>query len=366
MTTETQAERSPDDFSCEQCGSLLEFQPGKNMLVCGHCGFESPLPESSEEIEEIDFHERLASLESGEDLEEVTTVSCPSCGADFERDANLSSEECPFCGTTIVAEGGSHKQIKPRSLLPFKVERERARALFRRWVSKLWFAPNDFKKRARLDTTLSGMYVPHWTYDSSVTTEYTGQRGVHYYVPVSTGKGTTMVRRTWWTPVSGTVDNTFDDVLVLASHSLPRKYMEKLEPWGLPDLVPFQNEYMSGFRAESYQVGLEQGFAEARQQMDEPIRQTIRFQIGGDEQIIQWKHSEFNDITFKHILLPVWISAYRYRNKPFRFLVNARTGEVQGERPWSWVKILSAAAAAAVVLSGALIVIYEGAKPAMV
>ena len=359
MTTETQAERGADEFSCVQCGSLLEFQPGTGMLVCGHCGFETPVPESNDEIEELDFHERLASLESGEDLEEVITTSCPSCGAEFERDANLSSEECPFCGTTIVAEGGSHKQIKPRSLLPFKVERERARALFRQWVSKLWFAPNDFKQRARLDTTLSGMYVPHWTYDASVATQYTGQRGVHYYVPVSTGKSTTMVRRTSWTPVSGSVDNTFDDVLVLASHSLPRKYMEKLEPWGLPDLVPFQSEYMSGFRAESYQVGLEQGFVEARRQMDGPIRQTIRYHIGGDEQIIQWMHSDFDDITFKHILLPVWISAYRYRNKPFRFLINARTGEVQGERPWSWVKIASAVAGAAAVLAAAVLLLAQ-------
>ena len=359
MTTETPVEARPDDFSCEQCGSLLEFHPGKDMLVCGHCGFETPLPESNEEIEELDFHERLASLESGEDIEEVMTVSCPSCGAEFERDTNLSSEECPFCGTTIVAEGGSHKQIKPRSLLPFKVERERARALFRQWVSKLWFAPNDFKQRARLDTTLSGMYVPHWTYDASVTTQYTGQRGIYYYVPVSTGKSTTMVRRTAWTPVSGVVDNAFDDILVLASHSLPRNYMEKLEPWGLADLVPFQSEYMSGFRAESYQVGLEQGFAEARRQMDRPIRQTIRYHIGGDEQIIQWMHSEFDDITFKHILLPVWISAYRYRNKPFRFLINARTGEVQGERPWSWVKIASAVAGAAVLAAGVVVALLS-------
>ena len=27
-------------------------------------------------------------------------------------------------------------------------------------------------------------------------------------------------------------------------------------------------------------------------------------------------------------------------NKPYRFLINGRTGEVQGERPWSWAKIL--------------------------
>ena len=356
--TETQIESHLHQFSCGQCGSLIEFQPGAGMLVCQHCGAETPLPDSDEEIEELDFHERLASLESGEEIEEVLTVACPSCGAEFERGANLSSEACPFCDTTIVAVGGSHKRIKPRSLLPFKVERVSARGLFRQWVSKLWFAPNDFKKRARLDTTLSGMYVPHWTYDAAVTTEYSGQRGIYYYVPVvvSTGKGVTTVmqRRTAWTPVHGAVDNTFDDLLVLASHSLPTKYMEKLEPWGLPDLVPFQNEYMSGFRAESYQVGLEEGFTEARKQMDRPIRDTIRYDIGGDEQMIQSMHSEFDSITFKHILLPVWISAYRFRNKPFRFLINARTGEVQGERPWSWMKIASAAVGAAALLASAV------------
>jgi hypothetical protein len=35
----------------------------------------------------------------------------------------------------------------------------------------------------------------------------------------------------------------------------------------------------------------------------------------------------------------MWICSYRFKDRVFRFLVNARTGEVQGQRPWSWVKI---------------------------
>ena len=351
----TAAHREPihHQFPCGQCGATLEFEPGAGVLACQHCGFANPLPDSDEEIEELDFHERLASLEQNEDAEEVLTVTCDSCGATFERDMTLASEACPFCDTAIVAAGGSHKQIKPRSLLPFKVEREGARNLFREWVSKLWFAPNDFKQRARLDTTLAGMYVPHWTYDAAATTEYTGQRGTYYYVTVSHGKTTSTQRRTAWAPVRGLVNNSFDDILVLASHSLPAKYMEKLEPWDLPELVPFQSQYLGGFRAESYQIGLEEGFTQARKQMDGPIRNTIRRDIGGNEQMVQSMHTEFASITFKHILLPVWISAYRFKNKPFRFLVNARTGEVQGERPWSWIKIALAAGGVATILASA-------------
>ena len=48
----------------------------------------------------------------------------------------------------------------------------------------------------------------------------------------------------------------------------------------------------------------------------------------------------YSAITFKHLLLPVWISAYRFQDKIYQVLVNARTGEVQGARPYSPWKIV--------------------------
>lgn len=341
---ETQTESPGREFSCRQCGSLLVFQSGTAMMVCKHCGVETLLPGSDEEIEELDLHKWLASMENEEEKEEVLTASCPGCGAVIERDAGLSADICPFCGTTVVAEDGSRNRIKPRSLLPFKVDRTSAIGSFRRWVSKRWFAPNDFKKRVRLDTALSGVYVPYWTFDAEATTTYRGQRGT-VRTSKSGGKTTTW---TSWKSVSGTVANTFDDLLVPATRSLPTEHVEELEPWDLSELVPFHPQYLSGFRAENYQIGLEEGFDEGRTKMNSLIRDTIRQDIGGDRQRIEWMRSEFHSITFKHILLPVWISAYRYRNKAFRFLINARTGEVQGERPWSRIKIALAAALAAV------------------
>jgi hypothetical protein len=147
------------------------------------------------------------------------------------------------------------------------------------------------------------------------------------------------VQRTRWSYVSGRVENTFDDILVLASNSLPRKIAQRLEPWDLKNLVPYRDEYLSGFVAESYQVDLPQGFESAKQIMDGVIRQTICRDIGGDHQRIASVETQYENVTFKHTLLPVWISAYRYREQVFRFLVNARTGEVQGERPYSAWKI---------------------------
>ena len=51
-------------------------------------------------------------------------------------------------------------------------------------------------------------------------------------------------------------------------------------------------------------------------------------------------------MTFKHILLPVWMLVYRFHDKPYRVYVNASTGEVQGERPYSAWKIAFAILAA--------------------
>jgi hypothetical protein len=130
---------------------------------------------------------------------------------------------------------------------------------------------------------------------------------------------------------------------------LPEEKSQELEPWDLKACSPYDDSYLAGFSAESYTIDLGQGFEIARGIMEEAIRQTVRRDIGGDEQRITSMDTRYSDLTFKHILLPVWISAYRYAEKTYRFLVNARTGEVQGERPYSAVKIALAVIAGLIV-----------------
>jgi hypothetical protein len=81
--------------------------------------------------------------------------------------------------------------------------------------------------------------------------------------------------------------------------------------------------------------------------MEPTIRATIRGDIGGDHQRIGRVETRHDRIRFKHALLPIWISAYRHRDRVYRFPINGRTGEVQGERPWSFVKIALAILGAA-------------------
>ena len=333
-------------FPCNNCGSDLRFDPGQNQLICDHCGNTEAIEVGlwrAESLKEIDFRSAVAGDIPEAEIEETRVVSCPNCGAQTEFNETVHAAECPFCATPVVTDTGLHRHIKPKGLLPFGLDERAARAKMTDWLGSLWFAPNGLQDYARKGRQLSGIYVPYWTFDADTKSQYSGQRGTHYYeTRTVTRKGKTeqvRVQKTRWHGVQGRVARFFDDVLVLGSQSLPKKYTDALEPWDLSAMEPYQPQYLAGFRAEGYQVELADAFKEARVHVDAIIRRDVKHDIGGDEQRVGSVDTAIGTLTFKHVLLPVWMAAYKYRGRTFRFVVNGRTGRVQGERPYSKIKI---------------------------
>ena len=230
---------------------------------------------------------------------------------------------------------GADRHIKPRGVLPFALTEPEAQAAMASWLGTLWFAPNGLAAYARKGRRLTGIYVPYWTFDAATRSDYSGERGTVYH----TGSGKNRRTHVRWHGVRGRVARAFDDILVLASPSLPRAHTDALEPWDLAGLEPYQPEYLAGFLAEAYRVELTDAYEIARAHMDAIIQRDVRFDIGGDRQRIHQIRTEVADVTFKHVMLPVWTAAYRFRGQSFRFVVNGRSGRVQGERPWSPWKI---------------------------
>ena len=356
-------------FPCDTCGSDLRFDPARDMLVCDHCGNTQPLETDRSArggLRELDFAAAIAERLPEAEIEETRVVTCPNCGAQTEFDASLHAAECPFCATPVVTDTGIHRHIKPRGLLPFAVDEESARKALTDWLGSRWFAPGGLQDYARKGRAMAGIYVPYWTFDADTNSTYRGQRGDDYWdsrTVMKDGKPQQVrVRKTRWRPASGRVTRFFDDVLVLASRSLPKKYTDALEPWDLSELEPYNPEYLAGFRAEGYQVELQDGFTEARAFMDRMILRDVKYDIGGDRQRVSDIDTAVRDVTFKHVLLPVWLAAYRYRGRAYRFVVNGRNGRVQGERPWSVWKIALAVVAALIVagIAGYIYALSEG------
>ena len=348
-------------FACPSCGSDLRFDPGTDGLKCPHCGHQEAIPAVRGPIPELDLRAAEKGALPPAEMQETRFARCPNCGAQVELGADEHARTCPFCASPIVTDTGPYRQIKPQAQLPFLLGEAEARAAMNRWLGRLWFAPSDLREYARAGRAMQGIYAPYWTYDAETATEYAGQRGTVYYesrpvtVVVNGRRQTAMqqVARIRWQPVRGRVARAFDDVLVLGSKSLPKRFTDAIAPWDLSALSAYQPKFLAGFRAEGYTVPVEEGYQEARAIMNSVIERDVRADIGGDQQRIDNLGTKVGDLTFKHVLLPVWLAAYRYRGKSFRFVVNGRTGSVEGERPWSTVKI-AIAIALALILAGVI------------
>ena len=332
-------------FPCDTCGSDLRFDPDTYQLVCDHCGNTEAISgrRAHHPIAELDFRAAIARELPQAEMEETRVTNCPNCAAQVEFDDTKHATECPFCATPVVVDTGLNRHIKPRGVLPFALTETVARDAMTNWLGGLWFAPNGLQDYARKGRKMQGIYVPYWTYDANTQSDYSGERGTVYYVTqtmmVDGKRVQKQVPKVRWNHASGRVARFFDDVLVLASKSLPKRFTDALEPWDLSALEPYAPEYLAGFRAEAYAITLEDGYTEARHVMDAMIERDVRFDIGGDRQRIHNIQTRVSNVTFKHVLLPVWLAAYKYRGKTYRFVVNGRTGNVQGERPYSALKI---------------------------
>ena len=347
-----------ENVICPNCGASLSYKPGTTQLVCEHCGSSFEIKAEGLVQDAQIEHDLTAALtgswQTAQQEGQAYVVKCPACGAETAMEKNIFSDECAFCGSPITVAPEARSIANPQAVLPFKLEKQAASTEFSTWLHKLWFAPNALKKRASSDR-FNGIYLPFWTYDANTESGYQGERGEHYYETVrqmvNGREENVRVMKTRWYPASGRVSRTFDDILITASSALPEKYLNLLEPWDLPNLVPFDHRYLSGFKAEVSQVPIQEGFNEAKQVMGIAIQQDVRQNIGGDEQRVHSIQTQYSATTYKYLLLPVWLSVYRYGDKIYRFVVNARTGEVHGERPYSAIKIILAILVALVVLT---------------
>ncbi len=338
------------EITCKNCAAKLEFEPGTTSLKCPYCGTVNEIKidqdKLREALKEIDYYKFITDSSNIEvPKTEETFIKCTSCGAETSIDSKVISAECPFCGTPLVKDKSQMKSlITPSALAPFKVKQKEAIDAFNKWMKKLWFLPSKTKEYAKPDK-LQGIYTPYWTYDASTVTSYSGQRGDDYQVneTYTDSNGETKnrtVTKTRWTSVSGTVYLNFDDILIVGSKSLPQKQVNALKPWHLNELIPYDRKFLSGFKSEGYERDVKQGFESAKSIMEPDIASKIRKDIGGDKQRINSKHIQYNNVTFKHVLLPIWVSSYRFKDKVYRFVVNGQTGKVKGQRPVSVMKIV--------------------------
>ena len=348
-------------FPCDRCGADLVLSVGEQSLQCPYCAAIKQIePPAEVPIVERDYLraiERLKRLREKTSHDEESSITehairYSSCGADVIFQGTLTSSQCPYCASPLQRDNihDSVSRLPVDGVLPFLVPQTQAAANLRNWVKSLWWAPNEFLKQGA-NGKFNGVYMPYFTYDAATQTRFSGQRGDTYFVTVGEGNNRRTEQRIRWSYREGAFNRFFDDVMMIAATKQHLDLVEALEPWPLDQLMSFTPEVLAGFFSRTYDVELEDGFRGARQRMEAALSLEVRQRIGGDVQQVDSQQTNYSAVTFKHILLPVWLLAYRYQNKTYQVMMNAATGEVSGQRPYSWVKITFAAMLIAIVVA---------------
>lgn len=358
MLPESGSATSPLSSTCSSCGAQTAYAPGTTVLRCGSCGAELAIADAGTTVQEHSYDEwrarhgdtQVASIGAH-------VMECRGCGARTET-VDLAGI-CQFCSGALVSVTQPEGVVPPEAVLPFHVDRSAAQQAFGTWVRSRRFAPSALKKVGSTEA-LKGTYVPHWTFDADTSTDYTGERGDHYYTTetrqVSDGKGGTRTetyqqQHTRWSHASGRVARSFDDILVPGTAQLESKQLRKMGPWKLEEARPFQPEYLTGYSALRYDVDPQEGAKLARGEMRQVISNDVERDIGGDEQRVSNMDVTYANAMFKLLLMPLWIASYLYSGKTFQVLVNANTGEVVGKRPYSVWKIVGLVLAILVMIA---------------
>lgn len=352
-------------YPCEACGAGVVYDPSDGQLRCRHCGTARPvsLPAGAT-VSSHDLASTMSSLyavagQPNQDAQLSRELVCQSCGGTTAFDGSTVATRCPFCATPIQREEfhDAPERLPLDGIIPFQLDETEARQAIQQWIDKRWFAPREFKKYRELGA-FSSVYLTYFNYEADTVTDYTGQRGVRHTRTEGSGSNQRTVTEVRWNHVSGRVENNIRELPELANTGIDRERVSELEPWPLRYVVPYTPQFVAGHLARTYDEDAQQRFDRGAQaRIEDQITRTIKADIGGDEQRIDGRDTQYRRLAFAHLLFPVWLLTVIYAGQPFQVYINGVTGEVHGDRPWSKPKIIAAAVSALLLLILAIVLI---------
>ncbi|MCQ2504483.1 MAG: hypothetical protein MJ103_04555 [Saccharofermentans sp.] len=328
------------DKKCPNCGATVTYDPATLKMNCEYCGYtrELPKPDTNTALEELDFES--AKIRSSKDWgTKKKSIVCKMCGAESLYDESLTASTCPFCGSTSVMPVDSEEDVMaPGGVVPFEISKDKASDLFKQWLGHKLFTPSAAKKSCKAEN-FSGIYLPYWTYDSETTSSYDAQLGYEYRVK----KGDHYETKVRWRRFTGVYEEFIDDQVVYASKKTVNPAINAVSQFDFSKLKPYSPEYVSGFVAERYTLGLDDGWTQAKTF----IQRTLKSHLGSK---LKSQHkadrvgtinlsTAYDKITFKYLLAPIWMANFKFNGKVYNFVINGQTGKVAGKAPISWLRV---------------------------
>lgn len=327
------------DKKCPNCGATVVYDPETLSMSCPFCGYSRQLPkpeDNGQDVEELDF----SSAKNRESLDwgkAKKSLVCKNCGAETIMDSADTAQCCPYCGSTqVMPVDDDDSVVAPGGVVPFEITKEKAAQLFKSWMKGKFFAPNEAKKSCEAKN-FSGVYLPYWTYDSQTTSPYEIKLGFNH----KDAKGNTYTTyRTYY----GIYERFIDDEVVYASKKTNNPYIKSASKFDFSKLRKYSPEFIAGFLAERYTVGLDEGWNIAKGQIKDTLENEISSMEKKKRKADSVSKLTFNTsyakVTYKYILAPIWIANFKFKDKLYNIVVNGQNGQIRGEAPVSPIKVI--------------------------
>ncbi len=244
-------------------------------------------------------------------------VQCKACGGSIVWDPSTERAACLFCGSTALRPADLHEApASPHAMLPVTVDHASADRSFRAWARSSFWHPNELRAA---QIHVRTMLLPAWWFRGRVETHYAG------LVRAATLSG----KR----PMSGVEHATLTQ-MVTASQGLAQHELSGLQPWNEAQALAWPEQVNVPFEPPALTERA------ARTRAHDLMSTLHAQQIAGTRELSHCKASSMiDDLDVRLYMLPIYVGAFRYRERAFRFVVNAQTGAIVGNAPIDRLKV---------------------------
>jgi len=323
-------EATAESFVCPKCGGQVAFILQSGRITCKYCGYEQDTqdrPISAQEERPLDFV--IPTTLGHHWAEAQQRVSCASCGAVGLLPPGQKTTQCPYCGSNQMVESeNSGELLEPQGIALMKFDGGKVQQTVKNWLGRGLFAPDDLVNSAQR-LFLRPAYYSCW--------DFSGNLEVNWKCEVNEGSS----KNPNWVPRNGMESSFFNDVLVSGVSALTPAELKSIEPFKMKEILEFKLDYLAGWPTMVYDRSVSDASLLAREKVTKKMRGDLgqRVEIGREKRNLTMSPGNWIGMTYKHLLLPVWIGTYRYRGKEYHLLVNGQTGKIGGGKPRDTVKV---------------------------
>jgi len=326
------------EYKCPNCGGAVKFDSGVQKMKCPYCDAEFEIEALMEYQKEMAAPEKdLINVDTSKagaewneaDLGDLSTGSCPSCGAELIGDKNTIATICPCCGNTQIVQQRVQGLLKPAYVIPFQLDKKAATEALKKFYQGKKLLPNSFKEENRVNS-IQGLYVPYWLYDAKAS----GQITYKATKVKSWSDANYSYTQTDYYSVVREGDLSFAKIPVDGSEKMDDEYMDALEPFDYAALKDFQSAYLSGYIAEKYDVDAETSKERAAKRMKTSLESQFAGSVQGYRSVVVEKSTvNVGEGKVTYALFPVWVLNSKYQKENFQFIMNGQSGLIVGKLP---------------------------------